>query len=96
MLDEDGKPLESQATLNDPDEVIKTVPNAWWSAAWDSMELAGNPPPPEEEPADLIDGTGSSDASTPPTSPPSRPSWAASRAPSTPSGTAARAATPTS
>ena len=26
-------------------------------AAWESMELAGNPPPPEEEPADLVDGT---------------------------------------
>ena len=53
----DGKPLEAQATLNDPSEVIRTVPKAWWTDAWDSMELAGNPPPPEEEPADLIDGT---------------------------------------
>jgi len=33
------------------------MPKAWWSAAWESMELAGNPPPPEEQPADLIDGT---------------------------------------
>ncbi|TGN63998.1 septum formation initiator family protein [Nocardioides eburneiflavus] len=53
----DGRPLEAQATLNDPDEVIKTVPKAWWSAAWESMELAGNPPPPDEEPAEMIDGT---------------------------------------
>ena len=53
----DGKPLEAQASLNDPSEVIKTVPKAWWTAAWESMELAGNPPPPGEEPADLVDGT---------------------------------------
>ncbi|MBS2936723.1 septum formation initiator family protein [Nocardioides sp. J2M5] len=57
VIGPDGKPLEAQATLNDPDEVIKTVPKAWWSAAWESMELAGNPPPPEEQPADVIDGT---------------------------------------
>ncbi|NYE35494.1 cell division protein FtsB [Nocardioides cavernae] len=53
----DGKPLEAQAELNDPDDVIKTVPTAWWTSAWESMELAGNPPPPEEEPVDLVDGT---------------------------------------
>ena len=57
VIGADGKPLEAQASLNDPDEVIKTVPKAWWSAAWESMELAGNPPPPEQQPADLIDGT---------------------------------------
>ena len=53
----DGEALEAQATLNDPSEVIKTMTKAWWTAAWESMELAGNPPPPAEEPADLIDGT---------------------------------------
>jgi cell division protein FtsB len=57
VIGADGKPLEAQATLNDPDEVIKTVPKAWWTAAWESMELAGNPPPPDEEPAEMIDGT---------------------------------------
>ena len=57
VIGADGKPLEAQASLNDPSEVIKTVPKAWWTAAWESMELAGNPPPPGEEPADLIDGT---------------------------------------
>jgi hypothetical protein len=57
VIGADGKPLEAQASLNDPDEVIKTVPKAWWTAAWDSMELAGNPPPREQQPADLIDGT---------------------------------------
>ena len=53
----DGKPLEAQASLNDPSDVIKTVPKAWWTAAWESMELAGNPPPPGEEPVELVDGT---------------------------------------
>lgn len=59
VIGPDGKPLEAQATLSDPDEVIKEKPTAWWTAAWDSMELAGNPPPevPKEEPADLVDGT---------------------------------------
>lgn len=59
VLGPDGKPLEPQATLSDPDEVIKEQPTAWWTPAWDSMELAGNPPPvvPKEKPADLIDGT---------------------------------------
>ncbi|WP_210649079.1 septum formation initiator family protein [Nocardioides sp. SYSU D00065] len=57
VIGPDGRPLEAQASLNDPDEVLKTVPKAWWTAAWESMELAGNPPPPEEEPAKLIDGT---------------------------------------
>jgi cell division protein FtsB len=57
VIGPDGEPLEAQASLNDPDDVIKTVPTAWWTSAWESMELAGNPPPPEEEPVDLIDGT---------------------------------------
>lgn len=56
VLDENGEPLESQASLSDPDEVIKTVPTAWWSEAWASVELAGNPPPPQERPATEIDG----------------------------------------
>lgn len=56
VLDVDGKPLESQAVLSDPDEVIKIVPTAWWSNAWASVELAGNPPPPSDGPATEIDG----------------------------------------
>lgn len=57
VIGPDGKPLEAQASLNDPDEVIRTEPTAWWTAAWDSMELAGNPPKPTEDPAELVDGT---------------------------------------
>lgn len=56
VLDVDGEPLESQAALSDPDEVIKIVPTAWWSDAWTSVELAGNPPPPSEGPATEVDG----------------------------------------
>lgn len=57
VIGPDGKPLESEATLHDPSEVIKTVPTPWWSSAWDSVELAGNPPKPTKDPADLVDGT---------------------------------------
>jgi cell division protein FtsB len=57
VLDADGQPLESQTSLHDPSEVVKTVPTPWWSDAWDSMELAGNPPPPSDGPATEIDGT---------------------------------------
>lgn len=53
----DGQAWESPATLSDPSDVIKTRPTAWWTQAWGSMELAGNPPPPAEAPAELIDGT---------------------------------------
>jgi cell division protein FtsB len=57
VLDEDGQPLESESTLHDPDEVVRTKPTPWWTAAWDSVELAGNPPKPGEGPAEEIDGT---------------------------------------
>ncbi len=56
VLDENGEPLESRASLSDPDDVIKTVPTAWWSDAWASVELAGNPPAPADGPAAEIDG----------------------------------------
>lgn len=57
VLDADGRPLESQTSLHDPAEVVPTVPTAWWSDAWDSMELAGHPPAPSQGPATEIDGT---------------------------------------
>jgi cell division protein FtsB len=56
VLDENGQPLEQQATLNDPDDVLKIEPTPWWSPAWDSVELAGNPPPPQPETPSVIDG----------------------------------------
>jgi cell division protein FtsB len=61
VLDADGQPLESGATLHDPDEVVKEEPTAWWTSAWASVELAGNPPVEKngagKPPASEIDGT---------------------------------------
>lgn len=58
VLDARGRPLQSQAELTDPDDVVKVVPTAWWVDAWDSVELAGHPPRPgEDEATRLIDGT---------------------------------------
>jgi cell division protein FtsB len=55
VLDEDGKPLDSEATLTDPGTVAPKAPTAWWSTAWKSVELAGNPPRREPPPAAKID-----------------------------------------
>jgi len=59
VLDVDGLPLESTATLRDPAEVVKVEPTAWWTTAWASVELAGNPPVDRgaQAPATEIDGT---------------------------------------
>ena len=59
VLDENGDPLETTATLNDPDQVVKVEPTAWWTTAWASMELAGTPPTSrgDKPPATEIDGT---------------------------------------
>ena len=59
VLDVDGKPLESTASLRDPAEVVKVEPTAWWTTAWASVELAGSPPigRGDKPPATEIDGT---------------------------------------
>jgi cell division protein FtsB len=61
VLDADGQPLESGATLLEPDDVVKVQPTAWWTTAWASVELAGNPPVEKngagKPPASEIDGT---------------------------------------
>src|SRR4051812_30456743 len=59
VLDKDGKPLDTEATLSDPAKVAPKAPTAWWSTAWKSIELAGNPPKPEDKqkPATKIDET---------------------------------------
>jgi hypothetical protein len=54
VLDEDGKPLDGEATLTDPATVAPKKPKAWWSTAWRSVELAGHPPAPEPPPASSI------------------------------------------
>ena len=57
VLDEDGNALEPASDLDDPTEVLSTSEAAWWSDAWDSVELAGNPPKPQKPPATEIDGS---------------------------------------
>ena len=51
VLGEDGKPLESRAALHDPRQVLARPPTAWWEDAWESVELAGDPPRHEPPPA---------------------------------------------
>ena len=54
VIDQDGEPLDSTETLHDPSTIVKTVPTAWWDSAWESVELAGNPPAPKPPPATSI------------------------------------------
>jgi Septum formation initiator len=55
VLDENGDPLEQNSRLTDPSTLARKPPTAWWSTAWQSVELAGNPPKPEPPPASKID-----------------------------------------
>lgn len=59
VLDENNQPLESEAELHDPDEVLNITPDAWWTGAWESMELAGDPPTAEDRAVrdEVVDGT---------------------------------------
>jgi len=57
VLDEDGRPLESQTSLTDPSTVVDRTPTAWWTNEWKSVQLAGVPPKPQEPPASKIDGS---------------------------------------
>jgi cell division protein FtsB len=43
VLDKDGKPIESQASLSSPQQVLHRDTKAWWSKEWESVQLAGNP-----------------------------------------------------
>ncbi|WP_122816548.1 FtsB family cell division protein [Nocardioides pantholopis] len=56
-LDEDGNPIESQATLSDPTEVDRKEPEAWWTDAWGSVLAAGDPPRDNTVPSTTIDGS---------------------------------------
>jgi cell division protein FtsB len=62
VLDANGKPLDTEATLTDPASIAAKQPKAWWSRAWRSVELAGDPPAPAPPPAAKIkepaDGSG--------------------------------------
>jgi hypothetical protein len=44
VLDEHGDPLEADTQLPTPSEALQPQPVAWWDTAWQSVELAGNPP----------------------------------------------------
>ena len=52
---ENGEPLEQNSRLTDPSTVARKPPTAWWSTAWQSVELAGNPPKQQPPPAAKID-----------------------------------------
>ena len=55
VIDVDGKPLGTGTSLPDPDEIGLLTPTAWWTTAWESVELAGNPPEQDQgEPVDRI------------------------------------------
>ncbi len=56
VLDDNGEPLESDTSLTDPSTVAPKAPKAWWSTAWESVELAGNPPAAEPAPSTKITG----------------------------------------
>jgi cell division protein FtsB len=53
VLDADGKPLEAETSLMPKQAVLGKEPVPWFSAAWDSVLLAGNPPAPVEKPTPL-------------------------------------------
>ncbi len=54
VIDLDGKPLGSEVSIPDESASGQVVPTAWWDAAWESVEIAGNPPKPSDAPADRI------------------------------------------
>ena len=53
VLGADGKPLESETALLPKKDVIVKQPTAWYDTVWQSVQLAGDPPPPEEKPEPL-------------------------------------------
>jgi cell division protein FtsB len=57
VLDENGDPLESDTALTDPATVAPKPPQAWWSTAWESVRMAGDPPAAEPEPTEKIRGS---------------------------------------
>ena len=46
VLGEDGEPLESEATLPRRSDALQQARPAWYDDAWESVLLAGDPPPP--------------------------------------------------
>ncbi len=54
VLDERGRPVESEAELSDPDSVAPTRPEAIYADVWESVVLAGKPPEQDPPPASRI------------------------------------------
>ncbi|MFS3129407.1 FtsB family cell division protein [Nocardioides sp. Bht2] len=55
VLDENGDPVDLAAPLPDAPTPEAEVPPAWWDTAWQSVQLAGNPPTDEEAPAEKLE-----------------------------------------
>lgn len=41
---DNGRPLEAESTLSNPDDIDPPTPRAWWDDTWQSVLVAGNPP----------------------------------------------------
>jgi Septum formation initiator len=54
VIDIDGLPLGTEVDVPDATDTGQLQPIAWWDAAWESVELAGNPPRAQDEPVDKI------------------------------------------
>ena len=54
VLDADGKPLEGDGSLADPDAVLEVDKPLWWQSAWGSVKAAGHPKKELPRPADEI------------------------------------------
>ncbi len=50
VIDEDGKPLDHDDSLSNPDVTTETEQPLWWQSAWRSVEVAGNPEDATEVP----------------------------------------------
>ena len=44
VVNDNGRPLDVEARLTDPSTIDPAEPKAWWDDAWQSMQVAGNPP----------------------------------------------------
>ena len=50
VIDEDGKPLDHDDSLSDPEVVTEATQPLWWQSAWRSVEVAGNPEDADDVP----------------------------------------------
>jgi hypothetical protein len=58
VLDERGRPLEADKTLPDASDVLTRSPTPWYSDAWNSVVLAGDPPQDQPPATSFIDRPG--------------------------------------